>query len=130
MTFFKTIYLGGFLFLLPLIAGAQQPCDTRVGFCNPLTQNSICGALKLFLTALLTLGIPVAVLFLVYAGFRFVWARGNPKALAAARTNLVYVILGLGIFIGAWLLGQIIANTLNSLATGAGQPNPQIGSCK
>ncbi len=129
MRFFKKKYLVGFLFLLPLVAGAQT-CNTSVGFCNPLAQSTICGALKIFLTALLTLGIPVAVLFIVYAGFRFVWARGKPKELAAARTNLVYVLLGIGIFVGAWLLGQIIANTLNALATGAGQPNPQIGSCK
>ena len=81
------------------------------------------------MSALLTLAIPVAILFLVYAGFLFVWARGNPVGLKRAKWNLFYVVIGIGIFLGAWVLGQIIANTLTSLANTAGQSTSSIGSC-
>jgi hypothetical protein len=140
MKFFNKIYIGGFLFFLPLVAAAQSGSNNAVyvsgsnnsfvGFDNPLKAQTICQALKLFLTALLTLAVPVAVLFLVYAGFRFVWARGNPTALKTARTNLLYVVIGIAVFLGAWVLGQVIANTLNQLGTSAGSPNPQIGQCQ
>ena len=113
-------------FFLPLVVFAQG----TVTLTNPANAPSICGFLKLLLQGLLILGIPVAVVFLVYAGFKFVWSRGNSTKLGDAKRNLFYTIIGIGIFVGAWLLGQVVANTLNSLATGAGQPNPQIGQCQ
>ena len=58
------------------------------------------------------------MLFLVYAGFLFVLARGSATGLQKAKSNLIHVILGIGIFIGAWLLGQIIANTINAVSPG------------
>ncbi|MCX6820157.1 MAG: pilin [Candidatus Adlerbacteria bacterium] len=140
MRFLKKTYLLAFLLLLPLVVGAQVSppggpgsvspnCSTVLGFCNPLNSGTICGALKLFLTALLTLAIPVAVLFIVYGGFLFVWARGKPEELKKARSNFFYVVIGIGIFMGAWLLGQVILNTLNTLAKSTNNPNPQIGQC-
>jgi hypothetical protein len=115
---------------IPVPSGSSAPCNTLLTFCNPLSQDTICGALKLFLQALLTLGIPIAVLFIVYAGFLFVWARGSAKGLQHAKTNLLYTILGIAIFMGAWLLGQIVANTFSALANSSGQPNSQIGACR
>lgn len=143
MKSFNKIYFGSILFLVPFVAAAQLPGGTNngglpggtnnsvVGIANPLNPSagSVCGALKLFLNALLVLGIPVAVLFLVYAGFLFVWARGSKDGLAKAKSNFFYAIIGIAIFMGAWTLGQIIANTLGTLSTQAGQPNAQIGSC-
>lgn len=143
MKFLRKIHILLFLFALPLIAGAQTQGgggnsgtpggggNRLVGFDNPLEPNStICQALKLFLNALSAVGGPVAVLFLVYAGFRLVWARGNEKELEHAKRNLYYTIIGIGIFIGAWVLGQIIANTLAQLGVSANNPNSQIGQCR
>jgi hypothetical protein len=148
MKVFRNIIVVSFVLFLPYVTHAQfnqgtnsqfnqgtnaqfnQGTNSLVGFNNPLNANTICDALKLFLQALLTLAIPVAVLFLVYAGFLFVWARGKPAGLVHARRNLFFTILGIAIFMGAWLLGQVVANTFNALARGAGQPNNQIGQCK
>jgi hypothetical protein len=96
---------------------------------NPLNFYSICGLVKAIFNVILTLGTPIAVLFLVYAGFRFIVARGNPGELQKARTNLVHVILGIAIFLGAWILGQIIASTINSIATSAGQQSITGNTC-
>lgn len=132
-------------FITPLVAGAQGPTGTfpsggptgtvppatnSVGFQNPLDANTICDALKAFLNILMTFAVPVAVIFLVYAGFLFVWARGNPKGLEHAKRNLFFVVIGIALFMGAWLLGQVVANTLSALASGAGQPTNFIGECK
>ncbi len=67
------------------------------------------------------------MLFLVYAGFLFIIARGNTEKLTTARHNLVWTIVGIGLFLGAWFLGQVIAATINSLQQGTG--NPAINSC-
>lgn len=95
---------------------------------NPLSADTFCGLLKSILNAILTIGIPVAVLFLVWAGFLFIWARGSAEGLAMARRNLFYVVVGIGLFLGAWGLGQIIAATLNNVQQGSG--NPAVGSCR
>ena len=60
------------------------------------------------------------MLFIVWAGFKFVLARGNSTALQEARKNLMYTLIGIGIFLGAWLIAMVIANTVNSLSAGSG----------
>ena len=82
---------------------------------NPLGVETFCGLIKALLAAAIQIGIPIAVLFIVYAGFKFVAAQGKPEKLAEARKNLVWTLVGIGLFLGAWLLAQVIANTINQL---------------
>lgn len=104
------------------------PGSNTVMLVNPLVVGSICGLLKEILDVVLAFGVPIATLFLAYSGFLFVQARGAPKELLKAKRNFKFVILGILLFLGAWMLGQIIANTINSLTTGTG--NPAVGSCR
>ena len=91
-------------------AGGAPLTDGTKGFQlqNPLTVNSICGLIQKLLSIVLSVGMPIAALFLAYAGFKFVLAKGNATALIKARDNLMYVFLGIFIFMAAWLLGQVI----------------------
>lgn len=84
---------------------------------NPLGNgvNSFCTLIKTLLQVIILLGIPVATFFVVYAGFRLVLARGNPTALEKARRNLYYTVIGIAVFLGAWLLAQVISNTIAAL---------------
>lgn len=107
-------------------SGTSQ--SNTVMLVNPLVVGSICGLLKEILDVVLAFGVPIATLFLAYSGFLFVQARGAPKELLKAKRNFKFVILGILLFLGAWMLGQIIANTINSLTTGTG--NPAVGSCR
>ena len=112
-----------FLFALPVVAGAQ-PAPGNVagcaGFClqNPLKFQTICGLIKGVFNAILTLGAPLAVLAFIYAGFQLVLAQGNTTKLAKAKDNLLYIFIGVALFLGAWVLGQIIASTLNTVTGG------------
>ncbi len=60
----------------------------------------------------------VAVLYIIYAGFQFVMARGNPDAISDAKKSLMYALIGTGILLGAWVFATVIANTINQI-TGA-----------
>lgn len=103
--------------------------QTSVVIQNPLgSTTTLCGLIKNLLNVILALGVPVSVLFLVYAGFLLIWARGNTAALEKAKRNLRYVIIGIAVFLGAWALGQVIANTVNAVAQGSGV-NFSINSC-
>jgi Type IV secretion system pilin len=119
----------------PIVGGVSNPIvNTNSGassqaVTNPLGGiNSFCGLIKALLTAVIQIGIPIAVLFIVYAGFKFVLARGNPGELEKAKMGLFYTLIGIGIFLGAWLLAMVIANTVNALGSGSGQS--QIISCQ
>lgn len=82
---------------------------------NPLGVSSFCQLIKVLLNAALVIGIPIAVLFIVYAGFKFILARGSATALTEARSNLFYTLVGVAIFIGASVIAGIIINTLAAL---------------
>ena len=102
--------------------------DPGLGFSipNPLNAGSICELMKLLLNIVLSVGGPIAAGFLVWAGFKFVLARGNPGDIAKAKANLGYVLLGILIFMAAWFLGQVIANTIKNISP---QNAGSAGSC-
>jgi hypothetical protein len=113
--------------LLPLVASAQQ--TVSVALQNPLGVGSFCALLKAILNVIMALGVPVMVLFMVMAGARFVFARGNTEALVKARKNLLYTIAGIGLFLGVWVLAAVVSGIINSLQSSSGNQTTQINSC-
>jgi hypothetical protein len=87
---------------------------------NPLSAqySTIPGFISGALKVLVQVSLPIITLFIVYAGFKFVAARGNPGKLSEARTNFVYVILGALLILGAWIIATIIGGTVTQLVTG------------
>lgn len=107
-----------FLSLLPFAAvyAAQDPA-LRPGqtgtLVDPLGGNkSLPQFLAEVLRLIIRLGIPIAVLFIVWAGFKFVTAQGSDTKLAEAKKNLAYTLLGVAIFLAAALLVEIVTGTL------------------
>lgn len=90
----------------------------KVELKNPIGADTFPELIKIILDAAFVIGLPVAVLFIVIAGFRFVWARGNSTKLQSAKTNLLYTIVGIGVFFGAWTLAKIIEITIKALGPG------------
>jgi len=79
---------------------------------NPLNVNSFPKLIEKILKAITAIGIPIAILFIVFGGFKLVWAQGKPDALKIARSNLVWTLVGVAIFVGAVIIANIIVNTL------------------
>lgn len=82
---------------------------------NPLNFRTLSDFITAILNAVIKIGIPIAVLFVVWAGFKFVTAQGNPEELKSARKNLVWTLVGIGIFLGAALIAEIIRQTLRTI---------------
>lgn len=88
---------------------------------NPLRVSNFCDLLRVVLNALILIGLPVAVVFLVLVGFQFIIARGDPTGLTTARRNLLNTVIGIAIFLGAWTIAEVIKATLQALGvTGFG----------
>lgn len=64
---------------------------------------------------LLPIGSIVAVIMFIWTGFMFVTAQGDPGKLKTAKASLLYTAIGTAILLGATMLANVIANTLNSL---------------
>jgi len=103
-----------FLYLVPVLALAQASQSVQ----NPLgpAGASFCTLIKAVLNAAMLLGVPVAVLLIIYAGFRFVLAQGNSTKLESARSNFLYTVLGILIFFGAVLISNVIIGTLQAFS--------------
>jgi|GEM_PF-923533 len=95
-------------------APATIECGDIACIENPLGDGS---SLPAFVQSLLGIiiraGIPIVVLALVYTGFRFVLARGNPEKISEAKHLLLYTVIGSAVVLGAWTIATILTNTIN-----------------
>lgn len=82
---------------------------------NPLKVNTIQELLNLILQVVVTLAVPIIVLFIIYSGFLYVTAQGKPDAIKKATTAFTWTIIGGVIVLGASLLLTVITNTVNAL---------------
>ncbi|OGD66904.1 hypothetical protein A2442_03410 [Candidatus Campbellbacteria bacterium RIFOXYC2_FULL_35_25] len=85
---------------------------------NPLTVGSFTDLVAAIADILLYVLTPIAVMYLIYAGFKFVLARGNPTELVDARKTLIWTLVGIVILLGAATLATILSSTLSDLGVG------------
>lgn len=96
----------------------NQPISVSVKIDNPINVDSIPDFITAILGAIVAIGAPIAVLFLIYAGFLFVTARGNDTKLTEAKQFLTWTIVGIVILLGAQLLSEIVRGTIQQLGKG------------
>jgi TRAP-type C4-dicarboxylate transport system permease small subunit len=76
--------------------------------------NSLEDLLLALLNVLIVIAIPIVVLFIIYAGFMYVTARGNAEQTQQATRTLTYAIVGGVMIIGAVAISEILANVVDS----------------
>jgi Type IV secretion system pilin len=100
--------------VMPAITFAQNSGALE----NPLKFGTITEFVKALLGAIMYLGLPVIALVVIMAGLQFITSQGNAGKIEEAKKNLMYVVIGMGIFLGAWALTGIIANTISLFRSG------------
>lgn len=89
---------------------------------NPLGENgpqNLPDFIKKVIEIVLIVGVPIIVLALIYTGFLFVKAQGNPEEITKAKNNLLYVIIGGALLLGAFVIAQAIGETVDDIKKGA-----------
>lgn len=81
---------------------------------NPLKAQSISQFLIDLIDVLLVFALPLIVLFIMYAGFLYVTAQGNPGKITTAHTALLWAVVGGVIVLGAKLIVTVIEGTINA----------------
>ncbi len=95
---------------LPEVSGSvtlQNPLDDSI--------SSIPDFFKAVIDILLVFAIPFVVFFIIWAGFLYVTARGNPTKIQQAHSALLYALVGGLLILGANLLLDIITNTVTQV---------------
>jgi len=117
------IALLAFLALAPALAqaaGVSGGGDGASGTIdNPLSgkADSLLQALTLAYNVFAKFAYIVLVFFFVYAGFKFVMARGNPEELETAKRMLLYTVIGAALILGGQVIASLIQGTVNQLTT-------------
>jgi|CXWK01.1.fsa_nt_gi type IV secretory pathway VirB2 component (pilin) len=62
------------------------------------------------------IGSVIIVIMIIYTGFKFVMAQGNPSEIESARRMLLYVIIGAAILLGAAAIAAAIKGTVCEIA--------------
>ncbi len=104
-----------FASLTSIVFGDSGPISTIIPIENPIAANSLQELLATILQAFVRIGIPIAVLFLVYAGFLFVKAQGNPEELNTAKRAFLWTLVGVAVLFGAEVLANIISGTIEGV---------------
>lgn len=108
-----TITVVGFVTLFPQGVFGQGTIEVTLD--NPIKAPSLYCFLKDVLDIVLTIGIIIAALAIVYAGFLFVTARGSDAQLTSAKHALLGAVIGTAILLGSWGVVGAIIDTLTGV---------------
>lgn len=82
---------------------------------NPIQAGTFEEVVLKIAQLLVKIGIPLASIFIVWAGFLFVTARGDPKQLETAKTTFYWTIIGAALVVGAYAIATAIVNFAKQL---------------
>ena len=85
------------------------------GFANPFKFNTLQEFLYVILETVVLFLFPFIVLMIVYTGFLFVTAQGNPEKLTKARQALLWTVIGAVVVLGSFALAELIKATVESV---------------
>ena len=109
------------LVLLPILSFAQGTTGFTIPIkiINPLNSSVGGTLLELLSTILEKIIMPIAAIFVVvwiiYAGFSYVTANGNPQKIKAAHQRFIWALVGAVILLGAAGISKVVENTVSGL---------------
>jgi hypothetical protein len=83
---------------------------------NPLKFDNLQDFILAILNVVIVLFTPVIVLFIIFAGFKYVTAQGNPGKIQEATKALTYAVIGGVLVLGAVVIAEIIKNLVTAFS--------------
>src|SRR3989344_6787606 len=108
------------LFALDTENNSTKNNNTIITLDNPLVNrvNNLPSFIYMILDLAFQIGAIFSVLAIIYVGFLFVSARGDPEKLKTARTAFLYTVIGIAVLLGAVLIATVIQSTISNVSTG------------
>lgn len=104
------------IILMPIFArseGCKNEGETVIP--NPINACTFSDLVRDFTQIILEIGLPLAALFIILAGFQFVTAQGNAEKIKKARQTLTWTIIGAAVIIGARVIAEAVVNFAKGL---------------
>ncbi len=103
----------------PDVSGSGMNITTKIE--NPLGDKitDIPKFIQEAIKIVLTVGIPLIALAIIYTGFLFVEAQGNPEKLSKAKKALIYTLIGGALLLGAFVIANAIGATVDDIKKSA-----------
>lgn len=98
------------------------------GIKNPIKASSIQAFVSDLLEIIVQIGVVVVVLGIIFTGFKFVVARGDPGELSKAKSAFTWTVIGALILLGAQVIAKVLENTANELQSSLPLIVPFVGS--
>ena len=117
------------LFFFTFIVFIVTPFIAKADYNQTITINnpfncggaSSCTLLTLLTAILNNIVLPIAavaaVMYVIFAGFKYVQARGNPAKVQEAHANLLWALIGIGVVLGAAGISAVLQATISSFLT-------------
>lgn len=83
---------------------------------NPLAFGTLQEFIVAILRVIIVIAVPIVVIFIVLAGFKYVTARGEVGKIQEATRSLTYAIIGGVLIIGAVAIAEIIENLVTAFS--------------
>lgn len=120
LTFFSYLYSYNLVFAgsatNPDAGGSATNPSVSVKLDNPIKGiDSLPKLVEAILDIVLTIGVPLIALAIIYSGYLFVAAQGNPEALKKAKSTLVYVVIGALILLAAYAIASAIFDSVEAI---------------
>jgi len=105
--------------VLPAFVQANEPRGLSYNIRSSLNPNltTVESFIEAILNVLLVLSVPIIIICIIFAGFTYVTAQGNPEKIKTANRSLTYALIGAVLILGAVALSGIIAGLVNSFRT-------------
>lgn len=94
----------------------RPPAGVSFELKNPLAFGTLQEFIVAILRVIIVIAVPIVVIFIVLAGFKYVTARGNPNQIQEATRALTYAIIGGVLIIGAVAIAEIIENLVTAFS--------------
>jgi len=91
--------------------GLSNPVSIK----NPIAADNIQELFQAIIDIVIVFAIPIIVLFIIYAGFLYVTARGNEETIKRAHMALLYALIGGLLILGARVLIEVVAGTVEGV---------------
>lgn len=115
---FVFVFAFSFISMQAIAADSVSGNIIQTGINNPLGEGhleDIPSFIEALLNIVLVVGIPIVALAIIYSGFLFVKAQGNPEELKKAKDTLMYTIIGAALLLGSFVLASAIGNTVEEI---------------
>lgn len=99
-----------------------------MGLTNPLSSPDLPSFLNTILGYLVQIGAVVVTIMVVYVGFLFVTARGEPGKLETAKHALLWTLVGALVLLGAQAISSAIQATAQSFSSSGASSSVPIGA--